>query len=118
MQNILLLFLAGGIGTVLRYGISKIWIFNLNSFPLGTFVINILGSFLIGIVAAWAIKSNNSQARLLLATGLCGGFTTFSAFSLETIQLIKSNNFSMAFSYIVLSITIGLLATAVGFKCV
>lgn len=118
MQNVLLLFLAGGLGTVLRFAISKIWFFNVANFPTGTFIVNVLGCFIIGVIAAWAIKSNNSQLRLILATGFCGGFTTFSAFSLEALTLLKNNNFTLAIIYITLSIVFGLLATAIGFKCV
>jgi fluoride exporter len=115
---LVLLFLAGGIGTLLRFAISKIWIFNVGSFPLGTFIVNILGCFIIGVVAAFAVKTNNNQWRLILATGFCGGFTTFSAFSLETLALLKNNNITIAISYIVLSFALGILATAIGFKCV
>ena len=81
-------------------------------------VVNITGSFIIGIVFALSIKeaglSNNW--KLFLATGICGGFTTFSAFSLENMGLLQSGKYGMAFTYIALSIVLGIVATFLGYQ--
>ena len=90
MKALILIFLGGGIGSVLRYGLSR-WINNtiVSEFPFGTFIVNVIGCFLIGFIILYTEhdKEHVQQWRLLLATGLCGGFTTFSAFSIENIEL-------------------------------
>ena len=82
--------LGGSIGAVLRYLITSSW--KTNSFPFQTLFINITGCLLIGIVLALSEKTNllSNEAKLFLATGVCGGFTTFSTFSAENVQLLKS----------------------------
>jgi len=103
-------FLGGGIGSMLRYGASFIHI------PHSTLVVNILGSFLIGLFYSLSSRFGWSDStRLLLTTGLCGGFTTFSTFSNESLELIKSGNYFYAISYILVSIIIGILAAWFGY---
>lgn len=105
------------IGGVARYLLSLL-IQNkfLSTFPYGTFVVNIIGCFLIGIIYALSEKGNiHIEWRFFLATGILGGFTTFSSFSLETISLFRESQYGTAFAYIGLSIVIGLLATLGGF---
>lgn len=95
--------LGGGIGAIFRYLLSKI---NLPfDFPIMTLCINFIGAFVIGLVVSSTIKYTLSENSVLfLKTGLCGGFTTFSTFSLESVTLIEQKNYIMAFCYIVCSI--------------
>ena len=116
MKNLLLVFVGGGVGSALRYLIGK-W---LNSpetgIPYGTFVANILGSLLIGIILGLAAKNNtlNSNQTLLLATGFCGGFTTFSTFAYENHVLLKSGDFTSFAVYTIASFIVGFLAVFLG----
>ena len=108
---------AGGfIGAVCRYLIGLIPLNAGGAFPIKTFLINIAGSFLIGIIAALALKNSalNPRAVLFLKVGICGGFTTFSSFALETGDLIKGGNIHTALLYAVLSSVIGVLAVFAG----
>lgn len=121
IKSILLVALGGGAGSVLRY-LSQKFIGNLyvHPFPWGTLFVNILGCFLIGVL--WSIVSKNSsmseELRWLLMTGFCGGFTTFSAFTLESIILIKEQRLLLFFLYILVSVAVGLLATFAGMKLI
>jgi fluoride exporter len=118
LKNILLVGLGGGIGAMCRFYISTL--FKAGSFPLSTLLINIVGSFFIGIVFGFGIKNEqfSEGLKLFLATGICGGFTTFSAFSVENIQLLKTGNYAMAGLYIFASIACCLLACFVGLKMI
>lgn len=112
MLNCLLVGLGGFIGAVLRYLISLIPIKNPESFPINTFIINIIGAFAIGCIAFAASKNENIDPKLLLflKVGICGGFTTFSTFSLETAELIKGGSVLTAVIYVIFSIVVGVLA--------
>lgn len=115
LKSFILVFIGGGLGSGLRFIISKYLNAN-HIIPYGTFAVNILGSLLVGLLVGWAIKTNslNSPANLLLAVGFCGGFTTFSSFSLENFSLIKSGDY-LAFSiYFIGSLSLGLLAVFFG----
>lgn len=108
---------AGGfIGAVCRYLIGMIPLKEGGIFPIKTFMINITGSFLIGIVAALAMKTESLDSRtvLFLKVGICGGFTTFSSFALETTDLMKDGKMHLAVIYTVLSVTLGVLAVFAG----
>ncbi len=118
MYRIVLVVGSGGfIGSVARYltqqVISK---YNTGVYPLGTFFVNILGCLCIGLIYGFSEKGNwlSSESRLFLATGICGGYTTFSAFSYESILLLKSENYSVLFLYIILSVILGIAATFLG----
>ncbi len=119
IKDILFVAVGGGAGSVLRFLCQK-WIgTNVNySYPVGTFVINITGCFLIGVFFSIASKNSsfNSQWQLLLMTGLCGGFTTFSAFTLDGMNLLKQDKTGLFFLYIGASVLLGLLATWAGIK--
>ena len=98
--------------------ISPVYLTGAHQFPLLTLFINILGAFLIGFISTIALKkSMNPHLVLLLKTGLCGGFTTFSTFALESITLHRNGNRTLAMIYIVLSIVLGLSAVILGDYC-
>ena len=106
----------GFIGAVCRYLIGMIPLKEGCVFPIKTLMINIVGSFLIGIVTALAIKTDflNPRIVLFLKAGICGGFTTFSSFALETTDLMKDGKMHLAAIYTVLSVTLGALAVFAG----
>jgi fluoride exporter len=117
IKNFLLVAAGGGIGAMLRYAIFIL--LQNNQFPTATLIINITGSFAIGIIMAMSLKSSpqlTEAGKLFLATGICGGFTTFSAFSYENIQLLQAGKYNLAFIYIFASVAAGLLAAWLGFK--
>lgn len=117
MKSILYVALGGALGSVLRY-VATLCIHPKVSFPLATFLINISGSFLIGVLAGYFLKNNleNENLRLLLITGLCGGFTTFSTFSLDSLKLIQSGQVAQATLYIATSVVVCIVFTFIGFQ--
>jgi CrcB protein len=115
MKEIALVFVGGGLGSALRFGVGKLFISSLNKFPTATFLVNMIGCLLIGLFVAYFSKSENGFYKLLLVTGFCGGFTTFSTFSNESIFLLKNNQFTLAVIYILSSLIVGLLATFLGY---
>ena len=120
MKQLLLIFFGGGIGSVLRFIIGKYLNSNQDGIPYGTFVANILGSLLIGIILGIAAKNDTltSNQTLLLATGFCGGFTTFSTFAYENHVLLKSGDFSSFAIYTIGSFIVGFLAVFLGMHLV
>ncbi len=115
LKNILLVGLGGALGSMLRYAFSY-W-FKHSSFPLASFLVNIIGSFIIGLVFAYALRYESFALnwRLFLAAGICGGFTTFSAFSLESLQLLQQQRIGLFFIYVMGSLLLGLAATWLGY---
>ncbi|MAN59956.1 MAG: fluoride efflux transporter CrcB [Flavobacteriaceae bacterium] len=116
MKHALLVFLGGGLGSTLRYLLGKYINSQTAILPWGTFAANILGCFIIGILFGWALKSITfpETTLLFLATGFCGGFTTFSAFAYENQLFLKTGDFTSFFVYTVASILLGLLAVIAG----
>ena len=117
MKSFLLVFLGGGLGSALRYLIASAMNQYSKVLPFGTFTVNILGCLLIGMILGYAQRENTltSNQTLLLATGFCGGFTTFSAFANENLELIKNGElFNFSF-YTVGSVLIGILSVFIGF---
>lgn len=113
MKQLFLVFIGGGFGSVLRYLIGKyLNNFSTNGFPLGTFTVNTLGSLLIGFILGYAAKNNTltENQTLLLATGFCGGFTTFSSFAYEHHLFLKSGDFTNFAGYTIASFMVGFLA--------
>ncbi|MEJ6792451.1 MAG: fluoride efflux transporter CrcB [Lacinutrix sp.] len=112
MKNILLVFIGGGLGSVLRYLLGKFLNNTENGIPYGTFAANILGSLLIGIILGLALKNNtlSQNHTLLLATGFCGGFTTFSTFAYENHVFLKAGDFTSFAMYTIASFVVGFLA--------
>jgi fluoride exporter len=115
VKNLLFVAVGGAAGSVLRF-LFSVW-FKHSSFPLATLLVNIIGSLIIGLVIAVSLRNANFDAnwRLLLATGLCGGFTTFSAFSAENLQLIQQGRMGMFAVYAIGSVLLGLGAAWLGF---
>ncbi|MDA9353877.1 fluoride efflux transporter CrcB [Flavobacteriaceae bacterium] len=116
MKQLLFVFIGGGFGSVLRYIIGKYLNNPANGIPYGTFTVNILGSLLIGIILGLAAKNNtlNQDQTLLLATGFCGGFTTFSAFAYENQALFKNGDFTSFAVYTISSFVVAFLAVFAG----
>ena len=115
--KILLLIGSGGfVGSILRYVVSQsVQNKFLSSFPYGTMSVNIIGSLLIGVVYGLVEKGNLSpEARLFLATGILGGFTTFSAFTLDALNLLQEGLWLESISYILLSVVLGVVAAFLG----
>jgi fluoride exporter len=114
MNVALFVALGGALGSVTRYGLSTVvqqrWG---GMMPVGTLVVNILGSFLVGFILRYALGSASVsvEARALLATGFCGGFTTFSAFSYEALALVESGDYARAALYVGASLVLALAAT-------
>jgi CrcB protein len=116
MKQLVFVFIGGGFGSVLRYVIGK-WLNNFESgIPYGTFAANILGSLLIGIILGYAAKNDtlSQHSTLLLATGFCGGFTTFSTFAYENHVFLKSGDFTSFATYTIASFVVGFLAVFAG----
>lgn len=108
------MFLGGGAGSVARHGvnIAAARLFG-TDFPWGTLFVNVVGSFVMGLLAAWfAFKAGagwSQHARLLMTTGFLGGFTTFSTFSLDTALLWERDAYAVAIVYVIVSIVFGVL---------
>jgi CrcB protein len=118
LSTCLLLALGGALGTVARYGLSS-WALPISHYlPCGTLLINILGSLLIGFFGTLTLADGrypvSEQLRLFVMVGICGGFTTFSAFSLQTLDLMRSGAWMRATLNILLSVGLCIGAVAVG----
>ena len=117
IRTILLIGLGGGIGSIFRY-LTSVFVakYYANNFPFATFLTNILGCFFIGIIMGFLAKSQfgSQDLKWFLVTGFCGGYTTFSAFGYENINLMQNGNSVLAFGYIAMSIIIGLFAVWLG----
>ena len=118
MKGILLVALGGAIGSVARYKLSGLVLHHTTDwrFPAGTFAVNVLGCLVAGVLAGLAEKHDllSADARLLLFTGVLGGFTTFSAFGLETMFLLRRGDLWIAGANVLGSVVAGLLALWVG----
>lgn len=118
-QNIVLVFVGGGLGSVFRY-LAGLWMMRLfpYSWPLGTWLVNMLGSLLIGIL--FGLISNDPRwgefSKILLIIGFCGGFTTFSSFSYENLTLLQQGAFLQFFLYAVSSLIVGILMVYLGYR--
>lgn len=120
MINCIIVGTGGFIGSILRYLAGAIPLKKNSVFPVNTLIINVLGAFLIGIVVTVFSKNVNLDRRLLLMlkVGICGGFTTFSSFALESFDLMKSGHWGYAILYIALSSVLGIAAVYFGTELV
>jgi fluoride exporter len=112
-RNILLAGLGGGAGSIARYLCQKyIGSGSFTPFPVGTFLVNVSGCFLIGLFHGLAMKNDwmSPEWRFLLTTGFCGGYTTFSAFAYENFQMLKAGDLLYPVLYIVASVLLGIAA--------
>ncbi|MGV3658374.1 MAG: fluoride efflux transporter CrcB [Chitinophagaceae bacterium] len=117
MNALLLVGLGGAAGSMLRYLVQR----SLNTlhFPFGTMAVNIAGGFLIGLLWGYFTKGALPESgRLLLMSGFCGGFTTFSAFTQEGVQMLQQGKTTQFFIYLAASVAAGLLATFAGYKLI
>jgi fluoride exporter len=117
IKNILIVGIGGGIGTIARFLCQKyISIWYPHPFPFGTFLVNILGCFLIGVFYGLSEKGNllTPEWRLFLTTGICGGYTTFSSFAYENVMLLKTGDFLYFGLYAAGSVFLGIVATYSG----
>ena len=115
IQQATLVALGGAIGAVLRFGIGNI--IESSEFPLSTILVNVSGSFILGMLAIMAINNGYSEELMLFfGTGLLGAFTTMSTFSLETLTLVKNDNYTLALVYASLSFFLCILFAFVGWE--
>ena len=116
LKEIIAVFVGGGLGSVLRFLINKIEIVSENNFPHSTFISNFLGCLILGLVLGYFIKNENPNSILFvfLTVGLCGGFTTFSSFSNENLQLIQNGEIFIFLAYLLGSLIVGIVSVYVG----
>ena len=115
-REIVAVFVGGGIGSIIRYLITKINFFSFNSFPYSTFISNIIGCLILGLALTYFMKndSQNSTIFIFITVGFCGGFTTFSTFSSEGLELINNGDLISFVLYTFTSIFLGIIAVYLG----
>ena len=115
MKELFLVFLGGGLGSAIRLILNRL--IPSDSFPYSTLTVNMIGSFLIGLIISYLIDSNmlKSDYYYFLVVGICGGLTTFSAFSIENFNFIKSNETFNSFIYIFISVSLCIALAYLGF---
>ncbi|MET2985818.1 fluoride efflux transporter CrcB [Aureibaculum conchae] len=116
MKQLLFVFIGGGFGSIARFLLAKYFNSETTGIPYGTFLANVLGSLLIGLILGLALKNDtlSQNQTLLLATGFCGGFTTFSTFAYENHVFLKAGDFASFFMYTVASFVLGFAAVFLG----
>ena len=116
MKSLILVMAGGAAGSALRYLLGRALPVSNSGWPWGTFAANVIGGFAIGMLATWMLRAGSSAEpiRLFLGVGLLGGFTTFSAYSLELVQMVQRGNGFLAIMYAMASLVLALLAVATG----
>ena len=116
MYELIPVFVGGGLGSLVRYSIGAYFLKSAaHSFPWPTFIANIVGCLCFGLIFGFLERRSSAKLYLLLITGFCGGFTTFSTLTHETFQLLRNGFYTTAFAYIALTLTTGLFSLASGF---
>jgi CrcB protein len=116
MLNYLMVAIGGALGSMARLWVSTLVTDRVTeTFPLGTLIVNITGSFIIGLLAGMFRSGASSSARAFLMTGICGGYTTFSSFSLQNLQLLQSGNYYYAGLNTALSLLLCMVGVWVGY---
>tara|TARA_B100001113_G_scaffold226166_1_gene185683 strand:+ start:64 stop:450 length:387 start_codon:yes stop_codon:yes gene_type:complete len=118
LKQLILVFLGGGFGSLARYLLIKIMPHENSTFPWGTLTVNLLGCLLIGFIMGYALRfsvDSRSDLIVFLGIGICGGFTTFSAFAFENYSLFKSENYLISSIYISASIFFSVIMVYLGF---
>lgn len=121
IQNSIFVMIGGAFGALMRYGVSRLLAgITLASMPLATFVANIVGCFLLGAISTYGASHTSIPKSLImmLTTGMCGAFTTFSTFSAETVKLMEGGQMLSALLYVTASIVIGFSMFWLGCICV
>jgi CrcB protein len=121
MKTVFIVFIGSGIGGAARYAVqNRVAAAGLFDFPLGTFIVNLTGCFLIGLFYALGEKGNllSPEWRIALTTGFCGGFTTFSTFAFENMNLLRTGDYIYFVLYIFLSILLGIAGVFLGIACI
>lgn len=117
MKNLIIIGFGGALGSIARHLLGAFVVRHVTwGFPLGTLLVNLSGCFLIGVLYGVASRYSwlTLEWRLFLITGICGGYTTFSSFSFESISLVRQGQYTWFFAYVLGSVILGLLATVVG----
>lgn len=116
LGTVLQVALGGALGAAARYltGVAMLRAFGTGAFPLGVITVNIVGSFLMGVIVVWFGQKGLTHLSPFVMTGVLGGFTTFSAFSLETVTLIERGQIGLAALYVVLSVVASVGALMAG----
>ena len=117
MKQLLIVFIGGGMGTVMRFLIGKFLPYSGKGFPWNTFCSNLVGCLLLGLLTGYFLRINaeNQSSLVLFATiGFCGGFTTFSSFANENLSFVRSGDYTMLLAYSILSLTTGILMVYLG----
>lgn len=122
IKEIIAVFVGGGIGSLLRFLINKIEWLSIYNFNYSTLISNVLGCLILGLAVGYFLKNNNhnSITFIFFTVGLCGGFTTFSAFSMENLNIIQNGEFLKFFTYVMASLLSGILSVYAGinlYKC-
>tara|TARA_Y100000766_G_scaffold155699_1_gene133664 strand:- start:505 stop:879 length:375 start_codon:yes stop_codon:yes gene_type:complete len=118
MREFLLVFIGGGLGSAIRFLFNRL--IPQGTFPYSTLTVNMVGSFLIGMIIGYLISNNmlKSDYYYFLVIGICGGLTTFSAFSLENLNLLKSNDLLNSILYILISVSFCIVLAYAGFTLI
>ncbi|MCB0516499.1 MAG: fluoride efflux transporter CrcB [Chitinophagales bacterium] len=117
-ENYLAIFLGGGLGSLCRWAISQLSWYYFHPFPIKTLLANLLSSFILGGVSGYFASQNFGHTpwwQFFLAAGFCGGFSTFSTFSLETFTLLENQQYGLAFAYVLTSCVVCVLACGLSF---
>ena len=116
MKSIILVMTGGALGAVMRFGLARALPIGAGGWPWATFAANVIGGFAVGVLAAWLLRGENAAEplRLFLGVGVLGGFTTFSAFSLEMAQMVERGQAMLAGGYALASVILALVAVFAG----